>query len=414
MQIGTVCFTRGGELMRDGLSADALVASAPTGLRELVERCAGRVVLVENRDGLPPASDELAHWAARRKRGAELLASVLPGGCAPHPVGMSALEPSALRAMPAASALSAASALQGAVGDKAASDVTDESLGVAFSAMLEQMRARAGGKSALADSLGALQPPTPGGPLELELSAALPENMSVPDGATPPPAGSKLWLSQPHGSTASPRLLISGTVRFVTPTLLWAGGAVSRGTHRLKLHGPTVLKGSVRLRSPPGLTLVVRGPLSLSGPLTARVGPAPGASTADQWLAEGVLRCGLAPVEVRTEGVSAHSGDGTDAVQCAFCELHGAEAAEEVKRAAGEASSLELSEGAKLEIKEGAALWIDGSAGMGPALGSASGSTLVAAHGRLEVFGLAELLLTGPTALMPTPPRVLAQVVHTG
>ena len=429
-RVGSVVFTRGGELQRDGLTAEALVAGAPKGLRELIDRCGGRLALVENRDGLPPPSDAEAHWAARRQRGQELLRSMLPADGASHPVREEALGAAALRAMPAASAMSAASALQGAVGGSAASDVTDEALGAAFSGMLEQMRARGGGQSRLADVLGSLQPPSAGAPLEIELSSAMPDNFSVVDGATPPSPGSSLRLAHATASAVPPRLVISGAVRFVSPTLIWAGGAASRGTHRLKLHGPVMVRGEMRLRSPPGLTLLLRGPLTLTGPLQAHVARAAGVGGGDEWLTEGVLRCALCANEESAavgeatpeanEATAAAAAATMEALRGAFCELHGASAAEEIERAAGEACAIELSEDSKLEIKEGGALWVDGSAGVAPAAGvpppagGASGSALVAAKGRLEAFGYAELQLTGPTALMPTVPRVLAQVVHTG
>ena len=101
-------------------------------MRELIERCAGRIALVENRDGLPPQSEAGPFWAARLQRGQELLRATLPSDHATHPVQEVALAGDALRAMPAASAMSAVSALQGAVGGSAASDVTDEALGAAF------------------------------------------------------------------------------------------------------------------------------------------------------------------------------------------------------------------------------------------------------------------------------------------
>ena len=127
--VGTVVFTRGGELQRDGIDAASLVSGGPAGLRELVERCSNRIVLVENRDGLPSAAggddaSASAHWEARRARGAHLLHStLLPGGCPPHSLDGS-LDGDALRAMPAACALSVASTLQSTVGASAASEVT--------------------------------------------------------------------------------------------------------------------------------------------------------------------------------------------------------------------------------------------------------------------------------------------------
>jgi len=97
--------------------------------------------------------------------------------------------------------------------------------------------------------------------------------------------------------------------------------------------------------------------------------------------------------------------------QDACCELHGAEAAEEVRRSEQEASCLELAAGSKVQLREGAALWIDGSGGIEPAAGHAEASALVEAGGRIELYGLGELGLSGPAALMPAPPRRLAQVV---
>lgn len=55
--VGTVIFTRGGELERDGVAAAALVTGGPPGLQQLVERCGSRVALIENRDGLGRVSD---------------------------------------------------------------------------------------------------------------------------------------------------------------------------------------------------------------------------------------------------------------------------------------------------------------------------------------------------------------------
>ena len=43
----------GGELERDGITAAELVSDGPDGLADLVARCGGRIVLMENRDGLP-------------------------------------------------------------------------------------------------------------------------------------------------------------------------------------------------------------------------------------------------------------------------------------------------------------------------------------------------------------------------
>ena len=40
-EVGTVVFTRGGELERDGVAASALVTGGPPGLQQLVERCGG-------------------------------------------------------------------------------------------------------------------------------------------------------------------------------------------------------------------------------------------------------------------------------------------------------------------------------------------------------------------------------------
>lgn len=421
--VGTVVFTRGGELVRDGISAASLVSGGPPGLRELVERCGGRVVLVENRDSLPPATEGEAHWAARKERGAELLrATCLPAGCDPLVLDES-LDAAALRAMPAATALTAASALQATVGATAASEVTDEKLNAAFQTMLATMRER--GQSQLAAALSNLDAPSTDAPLELDFAASLPDCLELPPQAKAPPAGSKLWLSAAVAAMAPARLVVGGTARFLSGTRLWAGGSISRGTHRLKVHGPAALTGSARLRSPPGLTLVIRGPITLAGPLKAHVAPRGGLGAGDEWLAEGILRCTLS---ARASGVSATSGsesvaqdisDGAtataaagDAVSSAFCELHGATASDEVQRSEAEASALELEEGTKLQIFEGGSLWIDGSAGVEPPPGQTKASVLIEKEARLEVYGLADLTITGEAALAPAHPRKLAQIIH--
>ena len=418
--VGTVVFTRGGELARDGISAASLVSGGPPGLRELVERCGGRVVLVENRDSLPPASEGEAHWAARKERGAELLrATCLPGGCDPLVLDES-LDAAALRAMPAAAALTAASALQATVGATAASEVTDEKLNAAFQSMIATMRERGGGQSQLAEALSKLDAPSTDAPLELDLAASLPECMELPAQAKAPPPGSKLWLSAAVGAMAPARLVVGGAARFLSGTRVWAGGSVSRGTHRLKLHGPTAVTGCARLRSPPGLTLVIRGPLTLTGPLVAHVTPSGGLGAGDEWLAEGVLRCSLAAragaaaappqaVDV-SDGVAASAS--ASMIPSSYCELHGAQASDEVQRAGSEAPCLELPEGARLQIYEGGSVWIDGSAGVEPPAGQAKASALIEKGSRLEIYGLADLTVTGETALAPAPPRKLAQIIH--
>ena len=463
--VGTVVFTRGGELERDGVNAASLVSGGPPGLRDLVERCGGRVVLVENRDGLPPANDAEAHWASRQARGAALLeATCLPLGGAPLMLDKS-LDATSLRAMPAAGALSAASKLQATVGGMAASEVTDEALGAAFDDMLSKMRARSGGQSALADKLAQLTPSLPReAPYEVDLATCLPEGLQVPQTGKAPPAGSKLWLASASASMAPARLVVRDTVRFVRASRVWAGGSISRGTHRLKLHGPVAANGGVRLRSPPGLTLVIRGPLTLQGPLTAQVAPSGGLGAGDEWLAEGVLRCTLAARAVvgdpyaatldvsdaadvsnaadardacrdaaaasqaGVSGVGSGGGSGAPSgasvapaasvsaarvILGAYCELHGAHAGGEVQRAPSEAACLELADGAKLQVYEGGGVWVDGSGGVeSPDGQEGAASVLVGKGARLELFGLAELTINGEAGLEPVPPRVLAQVVH--
>lgn len=245
--VGTVVFTRGGELQRDGTDAASLVSGGPAGLRELVERCSNRVVLVESRDGLPSAAGgdsapASAHWEARRARGAQLLHSTfLPGGCAPHSLDGS-LDGEALRAMPAAAALAAAATLQSAVGASAASGVTDAALGEAFHDMVAQMRARPGGQAladrlAQLDKLARLNPAASSeGPTEIDLAASMPEGLSVAERAEAPPAGSRIWLAQSAGATAPARLVVCGTTRFLGGgARAWAGGRISRGVHRMRL-----------------------------------------------------------------------------------------------------------------------------------------------------------------------------------
>jgi hypothetical protein len=194
--------------------------------------------------------------------------------------------------------------------------------------------------------------------------------------------------------------------------------------------------GTLRLRAPPGLTMVVRGPLSLKGPLTAHVAPSGGVGAGDEWLAEGVLRCALAARADGGEGGGQGGGEGDAAgsavdvsdrppptpgslspptagvIMGTYCELHGASASDEVQRAHGEAAGLELADGAQLDLEEGSALWVDGSAGVAPPAGQQRASVRVSKGGRLELFGRAELSLSGEAALEPVPPRVLAQVVH--
>lgn len=427
--VGTVVFTRGGELERDGIGAVSLISGGPPGLRELVDRCGGRVVLVENRDGLPSVGeDEKAHWEARTARGAELLATTcLPSGAEPLVLDHS-LDAASLRAMPAAGALTAATALQSTVGGMAASDVTDEKLSAAFQGMLDTMRAR--NQGALADKLAKLEAPAAignEGPLEMDLSANLPDGLQVSRAGTTPPAGSKLWLAPAVAAMAPARMVVCGTVRFLSGTRVWAGGSVSRGTHRLKLQGPTSVTGCARLRSPPGLTLVMRGPLTLVGPLVAHVAPSGGLGAGDEWLAEGVLRCTLAsrpaprgsattadaPMDVTDHSAAAAAAPPDSVVlPGTYCELHGAQASEEVQKAATEAACLELPEGAKIQIFEGGSLWVDGSAGVEPSSGEPKASALIEKGGRLELFGLADLTMTGQTAIEPAPPRMLAQVIH--
>jgi hypothetical protein len=233
---------------------------------------------------------------------------------------------------------------------------------------------------------------------------------------------------------------------------VWAGGSVSRGIHRLKLHGAGAMCGTLRLRAPPGLTMVVRGPLSLKGPLTAHVASSGGVGAGDEWLAEGVLRCALAARADGGEGGGQGGGEGggqgggegggqgggegdaagsavdvsdrppptpgslspptAGVIMGTYCELHGASASDEVQRAHGEAAGLELADGAQLDLEEGSALWVDGSAGVAPPAGQQRASVRVSKGGRLELFGRAELSLSGEAALEPVPPRVLAQVVH--
>ena len=419
--VGTVVFTRGGELVRDGISAASLVSGGPPGLRELVERCGGRVVLVENRDSLPPATEGEAHWAARKERGAELLrATCLPGGCDALVLDES-LDAAALRAMPAATALTAASALQATVGATVASEVTDEKLNAAFDTMLATMRER--GQSQLAAALSNLGAPSTDAPLILDLAASLPDCLELPPQAKAPPVGSQLWLEAAAGAMAPARLVVGGTARFLSPTRMWAGGSISRGTHRLKFHGPAAFTGCARLRSPPGLTLVIRGPLTLVGPLKANLIPRGGLGAGDEWLTEGVLRCTLSARAIgplgATESSAQDISDGGaaaaaagDAASSAFCELHGAQASDEMQRSEAEASALELEEGSKLQIFEGGSLWVDGSAGVEPPPGQAKASVLIEKQARLEVYGLANLTITGETALAPAHPRKLAQIIH--
>ena len=255
------------------------------------------------------------------------------------------------------------------------------------------------------------------------------------------------------------------------------------------MHGGAALHGRLRFRAPPGATLVVRGPLVLHGPLRARLAPPSGAAVVlgDCWLAEGVLRCGLLPLaplppssQPMEAGGAAGSGgeagalEAAEALAGAFCELHGASAADEVRilvvpwnphgntprpplatsrpplptprlhrsthvpysracvapqveRAAGEACALELGEGSTLTLEEGASLWVDGSSGVEPSTRRAGGAGVAAEakaeeaaavvvcggkDARLELVGRARLELSAAALLAPAQPRVLAQVVH--
>jgi len=436
-KIGTVVFTRGGELERDGLTAEALISGGPPGLQALVERCAGRVVLVENRDGVVPSHEAPeAHWAARKTRGAALLAATQQPGYSLDEAA--ALDAAALAATPAAGAMSAIAAVQATVGANAVSELSEERLQGEFNKMLETMRGR--GQTALADKLGAALPAPPqgAGPLSIDLHAAPPPGLAEPA----PPAGSTLWLESCGGAAIGARLVVGGTVRAVTASAVWAGGSISRGTHRLKVQGGAALRGTIRFRAPPGVTLCVRGPLSLHGPLRVRLCGAGAEHDAigDCWLTEGVLRCGLRRLADDDEGGGEGGEGGADgagggggggeaaaaaaaadaALGGAFCELHGATAEDEVQRAAGEACTIELAAGSSLTLHEGAAVWTDGSSGVEPATAAAAAAAgggteaalLVPKEGRLDLVGRGRLELSGPAALAPVPPKILWQVIH--
>ena len=61
---------------------------------------------------------------------------------------------------------------------------------------------------------------------------------------------------------------------------------------------------------------------------------------------------------------------------------------------------------------EGGCVFLDGTCGIGKSgMGSPLGTMSVEKGGQMELFGLARLEITGPTALMPMPPRILAQVM---
>lgn len=419
-KIGTVVFTRGGELERDGITAAALISGGPPGLQQLVERCAGRVVLVENRDGVVPSHEAPEeHWAARKTRGAALLAATQQPGYSLDEAP--ALDAAALAATPAAGAMSAIAAVQATVGANAVSELSEERLQGEFNKMLETMRSR--GQTALADKLGAALPTAPqgAGPLSIDMHASPPAGLAEPA----PPAGSTLWLESCGGAAIGARLVVGGTVRAVTASAVWAGGSVSRGTHRLKVQGGAALRGTLRFRAPPGVTLVVRGPLTLHGPLRARVCGAAAANEAigDCWLTEGVLRCGLRRLDDDDEeGGEGGGGGGSEAAAAAdsalgaaFCELHGATAEDEVTRAAGEACAIELAANSSITLHEGAAVFTDGSSGIEPAAavgGGAEAALLVPKEGRLDLVGRGRLELSGPAALAPAPPKILCQVIH--
>ena len=190
-RVGTVVFTRGGELERDGVTVESLASSGPDSLRTLVGRCARRVCLVENRDKLPLAGTD-AFWSAREQRGAALLKDTLdPAGQGAHPLFEGAATRAAgLGGTVAAAALGAASGLQAAVGDAAVSELHEEDLAGHFEAMLATLRARVptGGGSGLVGSLEALGRQVHGiqGPLHVDLSSGMPDGWLA---ATPPPTG---------------------------------------------------------------------------------------------------------------------------------------------------------------------------------------------------------------------------------
>ena len=218
-------FTRGGELERDGVNASALVTGGPPGLQQLVERCGGRVALIENRDGLQPE----AEWAGRGTRGAALLS----GACvAQYALDGAALPGAAgLMATPAAAALSATAAVQAALGAAAVSEQSEEALQGEFQRMLDTLRGR--GRAEMADALARNAVPQAAGPVQLDLHASPPASFASPA----PAEGSSLWLESCAGAALAARLVVSRTVRVDAPTAVWAGGSVSRGTHRLKVQG---------------------------------------------------------------------------------------------------------------------------------------------------------------------------------
>ena len=224
-EVGTVVFTRGGELERDGVNASALVTGGPPGLQQLVERCGGRVALIENRDGLQPE----AEWAGRGARGAALLS----GACvAQYALDGAALPGAAgLMATPAAAALSATAAVQAALGAAAVSEQSEEALQGEFQRMLDTLRGR--GRAEMADALARNAVPQAAGPVQLDLHASPPASFASPA----PAEGSSLWLESCAGAALAARLVVSRTVRVDAPTTVWAGGSVSRGTHRLKVQG---------------------------------------------------------------------------------------------------------------------------------------------------------------------------------
>jgi len=295
---------------------------------------------------------------------------------------------------------------QSVVGGSAVSELSDQRLMDQFSGMMDMLRQRGGPASDLAAHFETMHAQgdfvnpfsvTKSEPVLMDFAKALPSNVAVPPDTAPPAAGSTLWLAGAAGAELPAKLGLKETVVFSQPTCVWAGGAVSRGNHRLQVAGPFTAKGKVRWRSFPGLTLCIRGPLALHGPLHAVVAPE-GDAAGSTWLEEGVLRCTLAAAGVGE--ISSH----------VFCELHGMSAAEEVQRAEGEACALELAEGSFISIQEGGCVYVDGSSGLEPLADASGGSIEVVAGGRFELFGLARLELACPTALMPAPPRILAQV----
>lgn len=353
-----------------------------------MSRCGGRVVLVENRDGLP--SDESECWAERAKRGEDLTAATC---MKPYPVAQG-IDAAALGGTAAAVAMQLAGAAQDAVSEEAVSDLTDEKLlqniqnimnvvaqnggpaGVKLSEMLQQAHSATTAR------------PSP--PRTFNLAAELPENIELASDSSIA-QGSNLWLACAPGTSVRPQLLIKKTVT-LAPSSIWAGGQISKGSHRLQLVGPCTSVGAVRFRSPGGLSLCIRGPLTLTGPLRAVVAAVPGYA----WLDEGVLRCTLVDLD---------SQNSTEA----YCELHGAEASEELERAPGEACALELPEGSVLSIDQGGCVCIEGSCGVDQIGADPPGVTLEQ-KGQLELCGLGRLELLGVVAFRPAGGRILAQV----